>query len=392
MRRATGVLTAAILVSAMAAPASALPLFTRQYRVKCATCHTSPPHLNRVGRTFLANNFNFPGGKQAGGTVPLSVLADFSYRKDISHAGGGADREQTSFRNLFLLTGGTFPIAGRRRGTYFIKTLITRSLSESPAGSLGQAYVFLPVSREGRVTVGFGNTAPVMYQWNLANSLSENLPLALSTGVGNLPGGSSGGGGPYPYGGPFPLTASGGGAAAHPFSLGTPAPSVRLDYFSHRGQGTADGLYASVVVPFEGTLEFNDGTHLGSANGVFFNVWMRQGSWSAGPYVWTKAGHSLSGLIATYDVGSRLYLLGVFGAFVDEAGSGRLLSLEADWIPHPQLAVFLRLDHAAGSMPADGVDAGISFYPEPNHIVRFFLEANRVRGRRAWLAGARLQY
>ena len=388
-----------VLLAATGRPASALPLFARQYSVKCVTCHTTPPHLNRFGRTFLANNFQWPGGKKAKSTVPLSLTADFSYRKNVSGGGPGSMRESGGFRNLFLLSGGTFPIEGERRGSYFIRVLATRAHSEAAAGSLGQAYLMAPVSGGGRFTVGIGNTSPVMYQWNVANSLSENRPLALMRTVGTapLPGGAvnGGGGGGYDYKrgvGAFTHLAAGGSDGSQPFSLMMPGPSVRLDYFSNRGQGTDEGLYASVVVPFEGKLILNDGTHIGGSNGVFFNVWTRQGDWSAGPFIWTEAGHSLSGLIATYDVTSQIYLLGIFGVAKDETGSGRRLSVEADWIPHPQLGLFARFDHAAGQRAADGIDAGISFYPEPNHILRFFLEANRVRGQRAWLAGARVQY
>jgi hypothetical protein len=72
--------------------ARAVPSFTRQTGFPCSSCHTTPPELTPLGRTFKLNGYTMTGmptikvkpkGKETGlsllQTLPLSVLFETSY-------------------------------------------------------------------------------------------------------------------------------------------------------------------------------------------------------------------------------------------------------------------------------------------------------------------------
>lgn len=61
MRRTTLLLALAAL-GAMPAPAAAIPVFARRYRMSCAACHNPVPALTEFGEAFAGNGFRlFPG-------------------------------------------------------------------------------------------------------------------------------------------------------------------------------------------------------------------------------------------------------------------------------------------------------------------------------------------
>jgi hypothetical protein len=69
-------LAAALLPIAFAlagpAPAAALPLFSHEYGVSCAKCHSVIPHLNDFGAAFMASGYRIPG-VQPGPAFPLAT-------------------------------------------------------------------------------------------------------------------------------------------------------------------------------------------------------------------------------------------------------------------------------------------------------------------------------
>ena len=50
----------------------AVPLFSHQYEVSCAKCHSVIPHLNDFGAAFMANGYRIPGVKP-GPAFPISA-------------------------------------------------------------------------------------------------------------------------------------------------------------------------------------------------------------------------------------------------------------------------------------------------------------------------------
>jgi mono/diheme cytochrome c family protein len=100
----TGVLpvvSAAVMLAASAAPATAIPAFARKYRTTCATCHAPVPRLNAFGERFAANGFEFMPGEAPRDTigtgdpllrlqqsVPLAVRLD-AYMAALSKPSGG---------------------------------------------------------------------------------------------------------------------------------------------------------------------------------------------------------------------------------------------------------------------------------------------------------------
>jgi hypothetical protein len=60
--RLTHAASAALIVSllAQAAPANAVPVFSRKYQTSCMTCHTAFPKLNPYGEAFRLNGYRLP--------------------------------------------------------------------------------------------------------------------------------------------------------------------------------------------------------------------------------------------------------------------------------------------------------------------------------------------
>lgn len=66
MLRTTGLLrlTTLLLLLALGIPAAnAIPVFAREYKMSCATCHAAFPKLNEFGKSFQASNYRLPNWK-----------------------------------------------------------------------------------------------------------------------------------------------------------------------------------------------------------------------------------------------------------------------------------------------------------------------------------------
>ena len=61
-------------------PAQAIPAFARKYGVKCYTCHTIPPALNKTGYMFKRLGYRMPPDEMDG-TKPAPKISELD--KDI---------------------------------------------------------------------------------------------------------------------------------------------------------------------------------------------------------------------------------------------------------------------------------------------------------------------
>ncbi len=115
------VLATAILVFFHAPRAAwAIPLFSQQYEVSCAKCHSVIPHLNAFGAAFTAAGDRIPG-LQPGPAFPFSAklnLVDSSERQGDGPDGAGLPKAIVDEIELF--TSGAIGT----RGTYFIEQYV----------------------------------------------------------------------------------------------------------------------------------------------------------------------------------------------------------------------------------------------------------------------------
>lgn len=108
------VLSAVAVVSAMAfvlgpQKADAVPSFARQTNMPCSSCHTNPPELTPLGRTFKLNGYTMKGinsitsksNKESAGLALLSYLP-ISVMFDVSNTGLSKSEPQTQNWNFSL--------------------------------------------------------------------------------------------------------------------------------------------------------------------------------------------------------------------------------------------------------------------------------------------------
>src|SRR5262249_16013560 len=130
-----------------------------------------------------------------------------------------------------------------------------------------------------------------------------------------------------------PLMALGGEDA--PFSFAEMGPSFRVDYFDHRGQGSAAGHYLTVAVPFSRRLCLNADCQVGSPQGVCAHAFQRRGQNTLGVYSYARGGSYLGGLIATRELVPNLFLTGA-ATLGDLDGHRRLTTLEGEYVVNPR--------------------------------------------------------
>lgn len=89
--------------------ANAVPSFARQTNMPCSSCHTNPPELTPLGRTFKLNGYTMKGinsitsksGKESAGLALLSYLP-VSVMFDVSNTGLSKSEPQTQNWNFSL--------------------------------------------------------------------------------------------------------------------------------------------------------------------------------------------------------------------------------------------------------------------------------------------------
>jgi hypothetical protein len=341
-------------------PAHAMPLFARQYGVTCRTCHSIPPRLNTFGLGFKANNFNWPDGSSPPRTsglksLPVSAVAEISTEDNRT-----AGERSTQFRALELLFAGGFRNGTRRGGGYMASVVAATTDEEEKTGNIEKLFVALPIAgQRGQWTLAAGQCSAVMYQCD-HNQLVHEPPFAL--------------------GGEFDT-----------FSFAEPQPGVRVDYFDRRGQGSADGRYLAMGVPFEGRLALNRASFLRGPRGVFVHAFERRDQNTVGAFAYTHAGSHLGGVIATHELWKNFYLLGV-GAIGEDVGNTRRLSLEGEYVASPRLALTARIDTAGGESNDAGQVVAITVYPLKQPVLRLTLETMQRKGDRSLALIARGQF
>lgn len=346
-------------------PSRALPVYSRRYAVPCETCHSVPPRLNRFGLAFQANHFNWPGGPppadHAGlAALPVSGLGTLSR---LSPAPDGAAGSDFRTQELFLTGGLRLGGAGRGsagRGGYFVDYFAaTRGAGIHP-GDLGDAYAALPIAgRRGQWALTAGQFTPIMYQYDPINSLTATLPSAL-----NLP--------------------------ADDQSLDAPGPGVQLEFFNNRGRSRADGDYLDVGVPFSGLFSLTRDTRLYSAHGLYAHAFRRAGDNSLGVFGYTRAGNYAAGLLGTQKLAERLSLLEIGDFGHDGAGAGRRLSVQADYVLSPYVALTGRWEAMSGGTAYPV--AALTFYPFNQHTLRLTGETVQQRENRSSTLYALVQF
>jgi hypothetical protein len=342
----------------------ALPTFSRQYGVPCQTCHTVAPHLNSTGLAFQANYFRWfsqgapskPKGLLA--QIPISGLTTFSGSENRSL--DLTSREDFQTQELFLAA--AFPdYRGRASGGYFVDWLTVNR--NGRAGDLADAWMAYPVAgNSGQLAVTAGQFSPMLFQYDPNNSLTQSLPLGLDVD-------------------------------ADAFSFLDPTPGLRLDWFDHRGQGTADGNYLSVGLPFGGHLTLDKESRVYGSDGVFVHGFRRSQNVSVGGFGYSRNGGThLEGLLSTYDPLPKLSFLVATASGHDSLGDRRGFSLEADYSPLPILALTGRLESIHGDQNATFPVAAITYYPFGQEAVRFTGETVQQPGQRTVALYAFLQF
>lgn len=362
-------LVGAVLLTAPK-PGHALPIYARQYGVKCTACHVVPPALNNFGLAFKANFYNWPGNggpKQKALTkyFPVSGIAEYSLEKSFTE-----NHATAVFRELELFASSGFRLSDRFQGGFFLNTVAYTSDDEEKAGSIENAFVALPFAgKSGQFAVTAGQFMPFMYQWNPLTELTDSAPAALEGPIFSRRGNDD-----------------------FSFSFLGASPGVRLDYFDRRGQGTADGNYLTVGVPFRGSLAFNDSSDWGASNGVFLHGFRRWGWSSVGAFAYTNAGQHLEGLIATHALRPDLRLMGIGALGHDRDGSTRRLALEAEYLPNPYLGLSGRLEVTGGSHDDVAPVFAVTYYPAKQHYVRLTGEVVERKGERGFFLIGRGQF
>jgi hypothetical protein len=169
-------------------------------------------------------------------------------------------------------------------------------------------------------------------------------------------------------------------------------PSLRLDYFSGRGNGTADGQYVTIGVPFAGQLALNHEVKIGAARGVFAHAFQRWGQNTLGAFAYTHGGNHLEGLIGTRQLRPNLSLLGIGSLGQSDDGAIRRFALEGEYTLSSRLALTARLEALGGAQDDLGSVAALTYYPSRLPTLRLTLESIQRKGNRSLDLWARGQF
>ena len=345
-----------LLLLTSGAPVHAYPMWAREYKVTCTTCHTAPPALNLFGEMFTANNFVFPGRKKSLNKpfpFPVSVVGVFEYEKEV-----GGSEEGPVMEELELFSGDSFRVGRNPNyfGSYFIQTLALHKAGGGDAGDLDQAFVTLPIAgQRGQWALGVGQMISSVYQYNHHTELFEEGIYAMTRGAGG-------------------------------FAPGEDLPGIRLDYFSERGLGTAEGDYVSLMLPFQGQLAFNANARLGTPNGMAANYFHRWKRSSAGVQTWINGDSHIVGFTGTLRPTPKWNMILAVSQNSAPHDDGVQISAQVDYFPTAYLALMLRGEGGGGRRRLEGVAIGLHLYPEPTRTVHFSLQHFQFKGERATLA------
>jgi len=365
---ATVFLPVALLFSASAPPAAAVPYFARKHKLSCMACHVIPPKLNQFGEDFLARGYRLPGDPPGEKTWPFAVWATGRGQWEASQERGRALPNRVE-----IISGG--PIR-RSRAFYFLEWLPV----SQEVGDQGQR-----VERHGRfedVLVSFpvGSTYLTVGQYRMitqvdvSRRLSLSEPLAFSTGlVGKQALDSR-------------LT------GLRSFSLSGRSPALRLNHQWARGSRAADGWYNSVTMPFAGELVVPLTGRVHRERGFEFELrpkgaliesYYRHGLSSFGGHAFLGAERRLFGLVGTYNRGPWFSTAAVGFARERTGAQDTRVSWENELVPWEWLAVGLRVDNRTGPGRPVAVIPHVNFeFPLTTYVFRITAEYRQQRGNR----------
>ena len=349
------------MTAALSPRTDALPVYSRQYKVACAMCHTIAPRLNKFGFAFQANHFNWPGKgapkrDDSATGVPFSVFTTSSYENNLTEK-----LQTTNFRALELYFTSGLGLKPGGSGGYFVN-LLAASAEGVREGNLEDAYLSFPIAgRRGQLAGTIGQASPLLFQYDPVVSLTNTIPYALTEGVSD-------------------------------FAFAEPAPMIRLDYFNNRGSESADGLYASVGVPFAGHLELTRNGFVRNDNGVFAHVFRRWGYATAGMIGYVRGKNHQIGAIGTYAPIEKLLLAGYATLAHGEGVNTTHLSGEAEYLVNSNLALNARLELIGGSNSEISSTVAATWYPFRTSFVRLTAESRQRREDRSFSIFLRTQY
>ncbi len=101
-------------------PTRAVPLFSHQYDVTCAKCHSVIPHLNEFGAAFMASGYRIPGVRP-GPAFPLAAKANLVDSSENQGSGpNGAGLPKAIVDEVELFTAGAIGT----RASYFVEQYV----------------------------------------------------------------------------------------------------------------------------------------------------------------------------------------------------------------------------------------------------------------------------
>ena len=146
-------------VAFVSQPAQAVPAFARKYNVKCYSCHTIPPALNKTGYMFKRLGYRLPPDEMDG-TKPAPKIAELD--KDIKFS---------ITNSLALLTQGSFTVDKTGDSSSSISSFNLDEAALFGAGSLPQSnfsyFAQFELSQDGSTTL---EQAQIGYTAGRANS------------------------------------------------------------------------------------------------------------------------------------------------------------------------------------------------------------------------------
>lgn len=344
-----------------------VPYFARKHNLRCVSCHTHPPHLNRFGLDFFARGYRVQEGTIAAHkTVPMAVWASqrLEYKNQL-------DLTKSFPNRIELISGGEVT----DRISYFIEWRAL-SFETTASGTLRDRSgrfedLFLVFRLDDTFSITTGQFR-MLSQWDASRRLSLSTPLAFSGGVGGKPARSSR------------------ISSLRSFSLEGRAPALRLTAVVNPGTHPADGWYHEFTVPFAGEFSApltdearrTAGFELeGQSKGVVYETYYRVGVNSVGGSFFAGDDRWMGNLTGQRQIG-RHQIYGSVGTarFRNDLQDFRL-SVGNYYFPDNWLALGARLDHRSADRQKPAFVPHVNFhFPGEQYtfmlVVEPFLQKN----------------
>ncbi|MCH8274354.1 MAG: hypothetical protein IH851_06155 [Armatimonadetes bacterium] len=329
-------------LAVLAMPAYAIPQFARKYNIRCTSCHSVPPQLNKVGLDFMARGYRMPAAIEEGriDTAPLAIWLAVLQEEQTSN--GFSER---FLSKVELISGG--PIGDSL--SYFVEwrmvSLQTRSdgTLRDRSGRFEDAFLTWQIDGRSAITIG---------QYRALNQIDVSRKLSVST--------------PALFGTSLPGDPSSNSRiqSLRAFSPAGRSPGVTYEFQSIEGESPSDGLFHFVTLPFPGELSFPLTPEArseasfeleGSPKGIFLETFYRQGLTSIGLHGFYDDDRWLLTGLGTLNVNSLLITGGIGVDEQDGAASRVRSSLQLEYLlpsnvhDRVRAAVGFRVEHVTNS-------------------------------------------